>query len=173
MTDSSDTSDEQVSRSIGRLIVSAAFVVASPFFLAASLLGAAGSDMNIAAGDTSQALPHILLVVWVALGLVDLFREATTFFRAPAAPDSQGRSDDDPVLVLAIMAATVGLAVAIVFFGYMVPIVLILPLLLRLAGVRSLGGGIVAFLILGPGLWWLFNDGLGIRLPALLSGGMF
>ena len=152
-----------------QLAVSFGFTLLGLVFLFAAFAGKGGGQGNLAAGDTPDALPRILLFAWVGLGIADLLRQFLAMRAADAPPEA-----DEPgkPAVLTVMALSLVLAISIVFGGYLLPILICLPLILFMTGTRSPLALALAFLVLGPGLWFLFHHLLQIRLPVLLSGGV-
>ncbi|MBP0618029.1 tripartite tricarboxylate transporter TctB family protein [Jiella mangrovi] len=155
-----------------RLSISSGVCLVGAAFLVSAFAGAGAGDGNLAAGDTPDALPRILLIAWVGLALADIARQllSARSERVAADPADAGLRNSHVGIVMAVSLA---LAIAIVFLGYLVPIVIALPLLLYLTGTRAPVAFAASFLLLGPGLWLLFHHLLGIRLPILMSGGLF
>jgi len=152
-----------------RIGTSAVFTLIGMVFLVAAYSGGGAGAGNLAAGDTPNALPRILLMIWVGLGIVDLFRLSFT-----SAAEKKGEDDAElpGTAILGVMVLALVLAIAIVFAGYLVPVLIILPLLLYLTGTRTPFAFVLSYLLMGPALWFLFHHLLGIRLPILLSGGL-
>ena len=157
---------------IVRLAISSSVCLVGAAFLVSAFAGAGAGTGNLAAGDTPDALPRILLFAWVGLALADIVQQllAGRSDRVPAGGAETGVRQAHVALVMVISLA---MAIAIVFFGYLIPILIGLPLLLYVTGTRSPVAFAASFLLLGPGLWLLFHHLLGIRLPILMSGGLF
>lgn len=130
-----------------------------------SYAGASGGGINAASTDSPMQLPRILLGAWILLGLVVLVQ-------ALLKPQASSERFEDRS-VWAFMGVVTVMAIALPFLGYLIPISLGLILLLALLRERRIVQGLVAFVLLGPGLWYLFHHALGIRLPSFLSGGLF
>lgn len=111
-------------------------------------------------------LPRILLVIWIVLGIFCALYAA--FWARAAGPDRYfvGRV----VLFGGILLA---LATGILFLGYLVPMTISVAALLWCLGERQMLRFGLTLLLLGPGIWLLFHHVLGLRLPVLMSGGLF
>ncbi|MCB8840397.1 tripartite tricarboxylate transporter TctB family protein [Aurantimonas sp. VKM B-3413] len=155
-----------------RFLISAGFTLVGVVFLVAAFAGGGAGSGNLAAGDTPDALPRILLFAWVGLGLADLVRQLFAGRGRAEVADGGVAGETAQSGVLGVMALALLLAVAIVFAGYLVPVLVVLPLLLYATGTRSPFAFLLSFLVLGPGLWFLFQHVLEIRLPSLLPGGL-
>lgn len=156
-------------------LVSCGFTLLGAVFLVVAFTTGGGRG-NLAAGDTPDALPRILLFAWVGLGLADILRQVVGSRTSSPATDgdpAEGVRDKSQGSALAgVMALTLVLSIAIVFAGYLLPVLICLPVILFLTGTRKAMPFAAAFLLLGPGLWFLFHHMLGIRLPILLPGGL-
>ncbi|MBD3625268.1 MAG: tripartite tricarboxylate transporter TctB family protein [Rhodobacteraceae bacterium] len=133
--------------------------------LAYSYAGASGGGINAASTDSPMQLPRLLLGAWILLGLLVLAQALHT--PQPRAENVSGSR------VWPLIALTTVMAAALPALGYLIPVSMGLGLLLIVLGERRPLRGLLAFAILGPGLWYLFHHALGIRLPAFLSGGLF
>ncbi|SNY91091.1 Tripartite tricarboxylate transporter TctB family protein [Cohaesibacter sp. ES.047] len=129
-------------------------------------LTSTGGGMNAASSDSPMRLPFILLAVWGVLSIAIIIRAVR---KSVAKRVDLGRVREVCLICLLMIVMTVGFQ----YVGYLIVIVVGLPLLLWRLGESSLVRGTLAFLILGPGMWFLFHHFLGIRLPAILPGGLF
>ncbi len=148
----------------GEAAVAAGLIALAALAYAASF--AAGGGVNAASTDSPMRLPRILLAIWGALGLVCLIRAVVVAAPAEDASFAPGR-------LLPFAGLVVLIVLAIPFLGYLVAAGVGVAGLLWILGERNPVRGGAAFLLLGPGLWFLFHHVLDLRLPVLLSGGMF
>lgn len=122
--------------------------------------------INAASIDSPMRLPRILLGIWAALGLACASR---VMFRGGTTESGSLQLHR----LLAFGAVLLAIAVALPFLGYLLTVTIGLAVLLCLLGERHPVRFGAALLLLGPGLWALFHHVLGLRLPLLMSGGMF
>jgi hypothetical protein len=123
------------------------------------------TQVNIAAGDAPADLPLILLTLWITLSAFILIRSLV-----PSGRDrfeKIGMARQAPVIVT--LAATI---LGMLAFGYLIPVSVGLAVLLFLLRERRPLIFAAAWLVLGPGLWFLLHHVLQIRLPSFLSGGL-
>ena len=123
------------------------------------------AQVNIAAGDAPADLPLILLTLWIMLSAFNLIRSL-----APAGRDhfeKIGMARQSPMILT--LAATI---LGMLAFGYLIPVSVGLAVILVLLGERRPLIFATAWLVLGPGLWFLLHHVLQIRLPSFLSGGL-
>lgn len=130
----------------------------------------AQQEGNLAATGSVIDLPSLLLIVWLALSFAALIRSYTKACGAETADELKSR---EIVALLPIATVTLVMAIGTVYLGYLIPVGLGLPIVMWMLGERRPVQFIFSYLVLGPGLWFLFHHVLEIRLPSLLSGGMF
>lgn len=131
---------------------------------ATSFSGTGGG--NAASNDSPMQLPRILLVLWVVFGVICAAR--AVFW---AEPEEAGQIHVKRTVVFA--AVLVLTALALPFLGYLVPVTLGLFALLWCLGERDPLRFAFTLAVLGPGLWFVFHHALGLRLPLMISGGLF
>lgn len=129
-----------------------------------------GGGINAASTDSPMRLPRILLGLWIILAAGCGIR---AIFLPARSPDS---SDDIPKHLgrAGLMVGVLFLvALSLPYLGYLFSVTVGLALLLLLLRETSPARFTFALLLLGPGFWALFHHILGLRLPLMVSGGMF
>lgn len=151
-------------RRLGEFVVALALVAIAVLAFLTSLTGS--EQGNVASTDSPMQLPRILLGIWMVLGLL------CTVMAGFLAP--KGRAGSYRVYRVALFAVILSaVSLGILFLGYLIPVTLGLGAMLLCLGERQPLRFALTLLILGPGLWALFHHGLGLRLPLLISGGVF
>ena len=143
--------------------VAAALLLAG---LLAGLLASAGlavSQGNLASVGDPLLLPGILIVCWVALAGLILWRESRR---------TAGTTDPDPGRTWSVILVCLLGGAAVAPFGMLLAVAFTTPAVLWLCGERSFWRLLGVATALGPGLWFLFHHVFLIRLPSLLSGGL-
>ncbi|MGN7870654.1 tripartite tricarboxylate transporter TctB family protein [Paracoccus sp. 22332] len=123
------------------------------------------AQVNIAAADAPADLPLILLGLWALLSAIIFIRSLMPGQYEDIAP--LGLMRQAPIVL--ILTVTI---LAMLSFGYLIPVSVGLALVLWLLGERRPLAFGLTWLVLGPGLWALLHHILQIRLPSLLSGGL-
>lgn len=123
------------------------------------------AQVNIAAADAPTDLPLILLGLWVLLSAIILIRSLMPGQYTDAV--ALGLTRQAPIVT--VLAVTI---LAMLSFGYLIPMSVGLALVLWLLGERRPLAFGLTWLVLGPGLWVLLHHILQIRLPSLLSGAL-
>jgi len=129
-----------------------------------------GGGINTASTDSPMRLPRILLALWIVLAAGCGIRAILIPARSPVSPGEAPQHLGRAALMVVVLFL---LALSLPYLGYLfsvtVGMALILMLLRETSPLRFAG----ALLLLGPGFWTLFHHILGLRLPLMVSGGMF
>ncbi|GAA4223986.1 hypothetical protein GCM10022290_26280 [Sagittula marina] len=125
-----------------------------------------GGGINAASTDQPMRLPRILLGLWALLGVGCALRPARSDDTSDGRAQHLGRTT-------ALIGMLFLVAVSLPTLGYLVPVTGGVAVLLWLLEERRPLPFAVSLAVLGPGLWALFHHGLGLRLPLMMSGGVF